>query len=257
MDFKKEYQNHNTEELLKIILENNGLYPHALVDIIELLKQRGNISELVLKNYSTEKLVELILTKKDYIPEIKEILDTIFKENPNKFDEIIRAEKQSSGEIDLVISGAKVGRDLTGNIFITDKNIYFITTKISKSSDLPICFGAAFGLVGFLVGQFIDKLTNNPKIFEKTNDIPLNILVKYIDRSFKIDLSNILQVSIYNKNTYFAFKTKNNKWSYSFTTANSIDGGEIRETFYKYNISIKPAKGFFKTLVEIYKEKKK
>ena len=79
MNFKNEYQNHNTEELLKIILENNSSYAKdALVDIIELLRQRGNISELVIKNYTAEKLVELILTKRDYIPEIKEILNTIW-----------------------------------------------------------------------------------------------------------------------------------------------------------------------------------
>lgn len=262
MNFKKEYQSHNAEELLKIILENNSSYTKdALLDIIELLKQRGNISELVLKNYPAEKLVELILTKKDYIPEIKEILNTIFKENPNKFEEIIKTEKQSSGEVNLIISGAKVidtKRDLIGNIFITDKNIYFITTKISNLPDYLAYFYGTGGVLFGLIGEAINKLTNKPKTFEKTDDIPLNILTKYIDGSFKIDLSNILLVRINNKNNHFVFKTKdNNQWSYHFYATNSEDREKIREIFHKYNISVEPAKGFFKTLVEAYKERGK
>ena len=261
MNFKEEYQNHNTEELLKIILENNNSYTKdALLDIIELLKQRGNTSKLILGNYSAEKLVELILTKKDYIPEIKEILDTFFKENPNKFEEIIKSEKQSSGEVNLIISGAKVidtKRDLIGNIFVTDKNIYFITTKISNLPENLAFFYGAGGVLFGLIGEVINKLTNKPKTFEKTDDIPLNILTKYIDGSFKIDLSNILLVRINNKNNHFVFKTKdNNQWSYHFFT-NSEDREKIREIFHKYNINVEPAKGFFKTLIEAYKEKKK
>lgn len=259
MNFKKEYQDHNIEELLKIILEDNNSYTkEALIDIIELLKQKGNISELILKNYSVEKLVELVLTKKDYIPEIKEILDTIFKENRDKFEEIIKSEKLSSGEVNLIISGVKIvgsGQDLIGNVFVTDKNIYFITTKITAVSQYGYLYGG--GVLFGLIGEVINKLTNEPKTFKKDDDIPLNLLTKYINGSFKIELPNISLVRINKKNNHFIFKTKDkNQWSHNFFVANSEDGEKFKEILHKNNIKLESAKGFFKTFIEIYKEKK-
>ena len=54
------------------------------------------------------------------------------------------------------------------------------------------------------------------------------------------------------------FKTKgNNQWSYHFYATNSEDREKIREIFNKYHISVEPAKGFLKTLIEAYKERKK
>jgi len=87
-------------------------------------------------------------------------------------------------------------RDLIGNIFVTDKNIYFITTKISNLPENLAFFYGAGGVLFGLIGEVINKLTNKPKTFEKTDDIPLNILTKYIDGSFKIDLSNSSCVKI-------------------------------------------------------------
>ena len=197
-------------------------------------------------------------SKKD-IPEIKEMLDTLLRENPNEFEEIIRLEKQSSGEVDLVISGVEVNLNYTGNIFITDKNIYFITTQLSKSSSLPAYIGGAsfmsggvlFGLGGILAGELINKLTNKPQTFEKSNEIPLNVLAKYINGSFKIELSEILLVRINKKNNHLVFKTRNNnEWSYNFSTANSEDREKVEEIIQRNDIEIEPAKGLLKTLKE-------
>jgi hypothetical protein len=99
-------------------------------------------------------------------------------------------------------------------------------------------------------------LTNKPEIFKKTDNIPLNLLYKYIDGSFRIELSNILLASICEKNNGFNFKTKdNNQWSYCFFTANPEDREKIKEIFQKENIKHENTKGFFKTLMKIYKKK--
>ena len=160
--------------------------------------------------------------------------------------------------INLIISKVKIietKRDLLGNLFFTDKNIYFITKDISNLPDnLPAFY--ASGILGGLISEAFNKLTNEPKVFENTGNMPLSVLVKQIDGSFKIEVSNILLVRINNKNNHFVFKTKdNNQWSYNFFASNSEDSVKIQEMLKKANIKIEPAKGFLKTLIESYKER--
>ncbi len=252
MDFKKQYQDTETKDLLKIILEDNSTYTReALIEIIELVKERGDISKLILENYPIEKLIELIFTKKDYIPEIKSILDVLVEKNKNIFEQAIKIEKDTSGKINLVISETKVtqmNRDLVGNVFITDKCVYFITTKVKNlPKNLP-AFYATGGVLFGLVGEIIDKLTNKPKTFEKNDEIPLNILARYIDGSFKINLADISSVCINNRNNFFAIETKDKKQSQHFSAKNSEDNEKAREAFVEKNIPTEFAKGFFKKL---------
>lgn len=191
--------------------------------------------------------------------EIKEMLDALFKENPDNFEKMLKSEKISSGETNLVVSDVKIvqmNRDLVGNLFITDKNIYFITTKILNLPENLVAFYSG-GILFGIVGEVINKLTNKPKTLQKTEDIPLNILVKYIDGSFKIELPNILLVRIDDKDSQFVFKTKNkNEWSHHFFAANSKDKEQIKSILNKNKIKIEPAKGFLKTFIEQYRSRK-
>ena len=268
MNIKTQLQNYSNERLLKIILENNNVYTdEAMIDIVNMLKERGDASKIVLENYSVEKLIELMITKKDYNQETQKMLSAICTEDLNALTKFIKTEKEIVGEIKLLIKGVKVDEitvNLIGDLFVTNEALYYVSTKISKQSSIPTSFGAGFmsggallGGLGYAVGLAVDQLINKPAVHDTRSDMPLSSLVKYVEGSFKIKFSDIQLMSLNNKSNGFLVKNMDDKWAQCFFVQNVGDRDILMEMLIQHGVQVVLTKGFIGAVMDWHKEKVK